>query len=117
VLPIELINAAFYGGLNEAQQMALTLPQFTCQIDLLPHLEEYGVRLENCWHIYFVDNLRRYLETKINDGQVLDNQLTCPECSTSISYMDIQKAISPKAFNRYCNSRIKLANFEEEKYV
>jgi hypothetical protein len=108
---------AFKGDLYNAQQIATVLPQFTCQIDLLPHLQKYGVKLENCKHTFFIDSLRLYLEMKINDGQVLDNELICPDCSTPINYLDIQKAISPKALDQYSNRRLKLVNFEGEKFV
>lgn len=78
--------------------------KFTCNICMMEYLTRQAITL-NCIHRFCTDCMKNYLETKITEGQVSDEDLLCPQCPAEdkvvIDNNIIQYIVSQDNYERY----------------
>jgi ariadne-1 len=74
---------------------------FTCPIcdESKPRREGYA--FEHCQHIYCIECLQAYFNTKISERKVLEIRCPHPKCDTQVSYYDVQRVVPLESFSKY----------------
>lgn len=116
LIPLELIDRAFYGGLTTAQFLTSSQELFECPIDQYPHLKDFSITL-GCSHTFLKNNLRKYIEANITTRIANMSKIRCPNCPRILDTSEIIGIVTPKCMELYSKELLRTVTFEDEMIV
>lgn len=92
-------DKALYMLLDEEGKKEME-PKFTCEVCLLKSDVAEGITLE-CDHRFCMPCMKSYTTNLIEEAQVGETNLKCPNCSQPMTSYEVEEIVGPEVFEKY----------------